>query len=528
MNVIFKDFAADAFGEKTTALINEYTQACRKQLPGEDNDLPRRIALWHRQSASNFRKFHHDFLENRLCNGTDLRAVLTFCMAFLHSYGQSSLADFYERLVDHHLSINPRHVMLGVGLPPLMPLFDAKLSVIRRLVHRLYITSEAGKRFDSSIYARCGFEIFGKAQRSTLGTDPVSQCTQEHIDNIRANQRPQVRGGANFSGDVGLYDLFVAVFKGQVVHGVTLDQVSRYLIQDILNGRVTTDNELATCVKVAVYPIGLLCHLEGVGMKRLIKQLRIVMTAICQALKIDAVLGDAVFRGVLINLFYFDPEALRRLAPARDEVSGQAIRQHLLIGDQHRKLLGGPLALIYHPVSWNPQSLLAFQLDCLGRAGFNIGFDDALGGGATHEVQANLLAREGGYTDGLKAVLNAAVTLPSIPYEELERVVDFDALTAPEAAVFISGVCASVAARYKYWAIHQSWIPSMRPKLPEKTLLQLTPPIRQLTIDCLAKSERLCTDSMLLLNVTGEELQASGQHLPEDRWEQALGHDMGL
>jgi hypothetical protein len=85
-----------------------------------------------------------------------------------------------------------------------------------------------------------------------------------------------------------------------------------------------------------------------------------------------------------------------------------------------------------------------------------------------------------------------------------------------------------VATRYAYWAKHQRWIHAMQPKLPEKTLVQLTPAMRQLTIGCLAQTERLCADAMALLNVTGEELQATGQLLAEDRWEQALGHDLGL
>ena len=528
MTIIFKDFTADAFGEKTTALIGEYLRACREQLPGEDSDLPERIALWHRESASDFRAFHQGFLKNQLSNGSDVRAIVTFCLAFMHSYGQATLDHLYEEMVNQRCVVNPRHIMLGAGLPTLMPLLDATFSAIPRLVHMQYVASWAREYLGTDEYRRCGFEIFGKDVLLDSGSASEERIKQAHIDNIRAARRPRADQGSSQGSDMALYDLFVSIFKGETTQGVSLDQVSAYLIQDILNGKASKDNHLETCVHVTMYPIGLFCHLQGLGVERIIGQLRIVMSAICRALEVDAALGDRVFRGVLINLFYFDAKALRQLRPTLDEVSGHGIGQHVLSGDQHRKLLGGPLALTYHSRRWKPQSLLAFQLECMASAGFDIRFDDVLGGHATAEVQTNLLSREGGCTKGLKAILNATDTLPDLAYESLEEAVNYGALTAHEAAVFISGVCTSVATRYAYWAKHQSWIHAMQPKLPEKTLLQLTPAMRQLTIGCLAQTERLCADAMSLLNVTGEELQATGLHLSEDRWEQALGHDLGL
>lgn len=528
MTIILKDFTADAFGEKTTALIGEYTRACREQLPGEDSDLPERIVLWHRESASDFRAFHQGYLKKQLSNGTDVRAILTFCLAFMHSYGQATLEHLYEELVNQHFVVNPRHIMLGAGLTTMMPLFDAKFSAIPRLVYMQYIASWARDYLENKAYRRCVFEMFGRDDLLDSGSESEERIKQEHIENIRAARRPRASQGSSYDREVALYGLYVSVFKGETPQEVTLNQVSHYLIQDILNGRADKDNDLETCVNVTMYPIGLLCHLQGLGVERIMGQLRIVMSAICRALEVDAALGDRVFRGVLINLFYFDATALRQLRPTLDEVSGHGIGQHVLSGDQHRKLLGGPLALTYHSRRWKPQSLLAFQLECMASAGFDIRFDDVLGGHATAEVQTNLLSREGGCTKGLKAILNATDTLPDLAYESLEEAVNYGALTAHEAAVFISGVCTSVATRYAYWAKHQSWIHAMQPKLPEKTLLKLTPAMRQLTIGCLAQTERLCADAMSLLNVTGEELQATGQHLSEDRWEQALGHDLGL
>lgn len=525
---LFPRFQPDTYGKETDALISEYLAEARElALAGCGDDWGVGIRHWQQRNPLEFLVFHTTFLDNQIAKGRDLKALFTFCLTFMLHYSFSSLDRYYEQLVKRMPLTMPTILVIG-GYLPLVPLLDVRAIDIPPLLSQMHHNSQRQYRNTDlpsgiSPYQKRCLEMFGEVEKPSY-----TPAFLKHMLAIKKGLDPRERDGANLGGDPALLDLFVAVFKGHKDCGVSLKATSRYLIHDILNCGDFGSNTLDVCLGIVFYPIGLLCHLQGMGYDQLAQRLETVMGEVVEALHLDAFKGD-LLRGAMINLLYFDAAMLKRLQVSHAEISGQAVEPNAESSQNLKNTLGGPLAWISHQNDSDLQSLLPYHLKCLESAGHTVSFDDVAGGAAMPEIQAKLLSMAGGCTPGLKAILNEQKIVKNFLFTSLQRAIDYEALTDAEAAFFIAHIFIAQAIQMEYeQKFRRSGLTNYYGFHAEPINKRLTPETREMTILRLAATGHINAHTSKLLGLTGADLKATDHPFADELWEYTLSGDLGL